>query len=245
MPEQTTKSHRGVVHEGAKTKPSFDRMQDPRFHDQREKVLQLLRDWKLPYSTGRASIEGEDTASHIGLDGFTCTGSSWPLNAEVTRRWGSGPFAESFRLVEEELSWMARFMPYAYQPLRRVFLHDATGDADYERLKKKAERFEESRQLLDEVETALYVLTMRLIDKELYAVFGERVIRKTRRRQTMEESYREIHRVFEGWCRKLELRHRHYRNKALENTAVRCEVYEEHRRAGGALRRDFSCPEIR
>src|ERR687885_58104 len=67
-----------------------------------------------------------------------------------------------------------------------------------ERLKEKAERFEESRQLLDEVETALYVLTMRLIDKELYAVFGERVIRKTRRRRTMEESYREIHRVFEG-----------------------------------------------
>ena len=93
-----------------------------------------------------------------------------------------------------------------------------------ERLKEKAERFEESRQLLDEVETALYVLTMRLIDKELYAVFGERVIRKTRRRQTMEESYREIHRVFEGWCRKLGLRHRYYRNKALENTAVQCEV---------------------
>ena len=56
----------------------------------------------------------------------------------------------------------------------------------------------------------------------LYAVFGERVIRKTRRRQTMEESYREIDRVFEGWCRKLGLRH--YRNKALENTAVQCEV---------------------
>jgi hypothetical protein len=125
------------------------------------------------------------------------------------------------RRLEEELLWMARFMPYAYQSLHRVFLHDAAGDAD---LKNKAEHFEESKRLLDGVEVALCVLTMRLIDEKLYAVFGERIIRKTHKQQTMEESYREIHRVFEGWCRKLKMRHKRYRNRALKNTAVQCEV---------------------
>jgi hypothetical protein len=43
---------------------------------------------------------------------------------------------------------MARFMPYADEPLRKVFLHDATSDADCERLKEKAERFEEWCQKL-------------------------------------------------------------------------------------------------
>ena len=225
MQEETAEDRRGV-YGGAMIKPPFDSMQDPkfrrRFHDQRKRVLQLLRDWKLPYSTGRGSMEGEDPVPYIDRSGIF--GDHWPLNAEAERHLSDGAAAKSMRLVEAELSWMARFMPYAYEPLRKVFLHDAAGDDDYEHLKVKAGRFEESRRLLDEVEVALYVLTMRLMDRELYAVFGERTIRRTHRRQTTEESYQEIHRVFEGWCQKLGLRRKRFRNKALENTAAQCEV---------------------
>ena len=211
------------------SKLGFDRMRDPefrrRFHDQREKVLQLLRDWKNAYSTGRSSVEGEGSIPYVDRRSGISGGHYWPLTAEAERRGLSdGAAAESMRRLEEELLWMARFMPYAYESMHKVFLHDAAGDADYEHLKKKAEHFEESRRLLDGVEVALCVLTMRLIDEELYAIFGERIIRKTHRRQTMEESYREIHRVFEGWCRELKMRHKRYRNKALKNTAVQCEV---------------------
>jgi hypothetical protein len=53
---------------------------------------------------------------------------------------------------------------------------------------------------------------------------GEKIVRKTHRRQTMEESYREIHRVFEEWCSELSRKHNRYRNKAYENTAVQLGV---------------------
>ncbi len=196
---------------------------DPAFADQRERVLQLLRDWKNAYSSGRGSVVGEAAVPFIERSNIG--GGSWPLNAEVERRRGDSRVARSFRLVEDELEWMKTFMPYAYRPLREVFLKDDAGDRDYEHLKAKAQGgSERAKALLDRVEVALYVLTKRLMGKELYTVFGEKIVRKTHRRQTMEESYREIHRVFEGWCRKLKMRHKRYRNSALKNTAVQCEV---------------------
>ncbi len=196
---------------------------DPAFADQRERVLQILRDWKNAYSSGRSSVVGEDAVPFIERSNIG--GGSWPLNAEVERRRGDSRVARSFRLVEDELEWMKTFMPYAYRPLREVFLKDDAGDRDYEHLKAKAQGgSERAKALLDRVEVALYVLTKRLMGKELYAVFGERVIRKTHRRQTMEESYREIHRVFEEWCSELGRKHKRYRNKAYENTAVQLGV---------------------
>jgi len=73
---------------------------------------------------------------------------------------------------------------------------------------------------------ALYLLTMRLLDAELYAVYGERVIRKDHRGQTMEENYREIYRVYLSWRSELqrETGKQRVEKEAAANTALQCNV---------------------
>jgi hypothetical protein len=194
---------------------------DPRFQDQKEKIVQILKDWRLPYSTGRGSICGEDPVPYVDRSGIS--GGSWPLNAEVERRLGDGAAAKSMRLVEQELAWMSRHMPCAYSPIARVFLRDDAGDADYERLQEEAKRSRAAAELCDELEAALYVLTGRLLDADLYAMFPGRYPSGTRK--TMEEHYREIHRDFAQECKRLATRGtKRYRNKALKSTADLHEV---------------------
>jgi hypothetical protein len=196
-------------------------LRDPRFQDQKEKIVQILKDWKLPYSMGRGSICGEDPVPYVDRSSFS--GGSWPLNVEVERRLGDGAAAKSMRLVEQELAWMSRHMPCAYSPIARVFLRDAAGDADYERLQEEAKRSKAAERLRDELEVALCVLTLRLLDADLYAVFPRRYAKGGRK--PMEEHYREIHRDFAQECKRLATRGtKRYRNKALKSTADLHEV---------------------
>lgn len=220
------------------------------YQEQRRVVIQLLKDWKLPYSTSRGSAPDADTVCSVRTTGHSS--GHWNLNAQVLRRMQNTPQAHSHNLLEDELERMRLFNPLYYS-LARVFLHDSAGDSDYERLcetahahripidkgirqlkhtsasvRRLVEHFEEHQtgamKLQRDLEIAIHDLTMLLIDKELYAIFPEKAL-KTTRRQTMEESYAEIHRVFETWCIELsQAPPKRYRNRAYDNTALQMNV---------------------
>lgn len=188
-------------------------------------VVQLLKDWKLPYSTGPGSRTDDpppaNKTPYASQEGYS------PLNKEVTKRWENTPEANSHRLVSDALSRMRRFSPF-YHAIASIFLQDDAGDADYASLKEKAKKHggkSASRRLLDDLEIALHQLTMLLSDEELYADFPNRM-KTPGRRQTMEESYTEIHRVFLSWLQELGTTHKRCRRRsqAYENTAISCDV---------------------
>jgi hypothetical protein len=72
----------------------------PGFGEQKRKVIQILKDWKLPYSTGPGSGDGVKTDSS--------SGSSWLLNGEVFQTWNSDEFAQSRKNLMDALSELRR-----------------------------------------------------------------------------------------------------------------------------------------
>lgn len=215
--------------------------------------MQLIKDANHPYSTTRSCnpfSDGSEAAPEIP-QGEVSDGH-WNLTPESIRRLKNDPYAQSHRLLADELEMM-RLFNINYWAIERVFLNDEVGDNEYERLREAAgrheaqlkERINKNRRkspsakelvqayiegrtremkLFAAVEMAIHDLTMRLMDKELHVVFPERVVKTTNRRKTMEESYREIHRVFADWCEDLSKKHKRFRSKAYDNTAVNCSV---------------------
>lgn len=188
-------------------------------------MLQLLKDWKNAYSTGRGSAPDADVMASIQTTGHS--DGHWNMNAEVIRRGSNSQFADSFRHLEEALAWLREYSPTTYAAIGTVFINDIAGDADYEHLKRKVACLginSQSKELLERTERGIFMLTMHLIDKELRVIFPEAYIRTTHRRQTMEESYQEINRVFNTICEDLAKSNKRYRNKAYTETAHRLAV---------------------
>lgn len=228
---------------------------DEEFEEQRRIVIQLLKDWKLPYSTSRGSGSGADTISSVSTSGLA--GGNWPLNAEVLGRQKDNDLANSHRLLADELEHMRMFSIY-YRALEEIFLRDDAGDADYERLvAANQKRYDEiyataekmnkkggdarrivlflrkhltpQLRLYGDVEIAIHELTTRLMGKQLYATFAEQIVPevedgRTNRRKTMEQHYEDIYSVFCDWCRHHAERAKRYRNKAINDTVISCNV---------------------
>ena len=193
---------------------------DPRFEEQKQKVLQLLKNYNdfLAMHT-----RDSDDPSPPSSD----SGDPWPLNAETMKRWGGSAVANSFRALERELRFIRNFTPFVYTPLYDMFLHPEAGDADYERLRKKADSGSvagKTQAELASIEMALYMLTMRLIADDLYVIFPWRYYSRGSRGKTMEEGYREIHGVFVAECERLSKTRKRYRNQAYKTSAEICEV---------------------
>lgn len=168
------------------------------------------------------------------------------LRAEKKR----DPYVKSMHLVEDELEVMKRFSIHYYALDKVFLKDDAGDRdydrlvEDYgEALEKLMERGQDmadskttskeivrwvsaryrrspNLRLLNDVNIAIHDLTMRLLDVELHAIFPTKSAPTNGRRQTMEEKYREIYRVFYSWCEELYKTKKRYRNQAYENTVV-------------------------
>lgn len=160
------------------------------------------------------------------------------------------PYVKSMHLVEDELEVMKRLSIYYYALGTVFLADDAgdrdydqlqeTYGPRLEAVKKEAQEMADSRndskdivrfvaaayrsspnvRLLNDVDIAIHDLTMRLLDVKLHAIFATKSAPKNGRRQTMEDKYREIYRVFHSWCEDLSKKHKRYRSKAYENTVV-------------------------
>lgn len=160
------------------------------------------------------------------------------------------PYVKSMHLVEDELEVMKHLFIHYYALERVFLRDDAGDrdynrlQEDYgprlEAVKKEAQDMADSGnaskdivrfvgaaykrspnvRLLADVDIAIHTLTMRLLDVELHAIFATKSAPKNGRRQSMEDKYREIYRVFDSWCEDLAKKHKRYRNKAYENTVV-------------------------
>ena len=187
-----------------------------RFADQKEKVVQILKN-----RNDFLALHTRDSEDNSPPSGDP--GGHWLLNAETMKRWDNSLSAKSFRLVEAKLADLKRVTPRLYTTLYDVFLHPEAGDADYELLQKQAAQGPDhvrgayKRLLL--VESVLDLLTKSLMDDYLYAIFPRRYYQPGGRK-SMEEGYREIHRFFTQECGRLRARGRkRVRSAAYDATA--------------------------
>lgn len=170
-----------------------------RFVYLRRVIVQLLKDWHVPYS-------GEE--------------KGWPLNPEVTDRWKKDDVNTSHRILAQELERMRRVTPH-YSAIAQIFLQDDASYSSYDFLQKQAYNFgpsSDSGQLLPRVEAAIDWLTESLISTDLYCLFPQRAV-KTARREGAEEKYLRIARVFDHFCEELKTDYIRFRNRAYIATA--------------------------
>ena len=77
----------------------------------------------------------------------------------------------------------------------------------------------DSMRLFDAVEIGIDQLTTRLLDVDLYCVFPQTEV-KTERRETTEEDYLKIARVFDRHCEQISKTRKRFRNRAYDATAA-------------------------
>lgn len=211
---------------------------NPAFAHKRRIIVQLLKDWHLPYS--------EDEPG-------------WPLNREVLRRWKKDDVAASHRILERILDKFAKASPY-YPALQAVFLHSEAGYSDYDRLKAQAEKdrekieeraaeqreiaeialaaraearkrvpareyrqlptdgYTDSMTLAENVEEAIDWLTVGLMDVELFCTFPDAEV-KTQRTESKEERYLRVATAFDENLYLLQKTYTRARSRAYDETA--------------------------
>ena len=208
-------------------------------------VLQILKDWHIPFSTSRGSIDDSAPSTQEG---------HWNLNGEVLARQKANEIAESHRIVAAELEVMKKISPF-YSAVASVFLQDDVSHTTYDNLKAQADSeragqkkrqleqlelyktarptkanptknkreiptdgYTDSMRLFDAVETGLHMLVYRLLDVDLYCVFPEIEV-KTERRENAEEKYLRLAKVFDRHCDEISKTRVRFRNRAYDATA--------------------------
>lgn len=211
---------------------------NPAFAHKRRIIVQLLKDWHLPYS--------EDE-------------HGWPLNREVLFRWTKDDVAASHRILERILDKFAKASPY-YPALQAVFLTSEAGYSDYDNLKAQAEKdrekieeraeeqlglarialvaraearksdptrqyrqlrtdgYTDSMQLAENVDEAIDWLTVGLMDVELFCTFPDAAV-KTQRTESKEERYLRVATAFDENLCLLQKTYTRARSRAYDETA--------------------------
>jgi hypothetical protein len=204
---------------GSETHPS----EDPKFEKQFAKVLALSKKLKDKYSTGRGSMKGEEAVPYIERQGLT--GGNWPLNGEVMKDMEGGREAESKDALLKEIEVLSFFAPCLYHVYRGTFMADDCGDGEYQYLEKEAKKGEWwAIARFAQAKMALHMLTMRLMDVDLFVEFPEEIATKTNRRIQAEKGWREIYARLEVHRSELASEHKRYETKAILATAEECKV---------------------
>ncbi len=225
--------------------PKTGAVGNPAFAHKRRIIVQLLKDWHLPYSQDE---------------------HGWALNREVLFRWKKNDVATSHRILDMVLQKFAKASPY-YPALQSVFLHAEAGYSDYDRLleqaasdreglrERKADQqrraeaararpydpktgkrgrpgphrplptdgYTDSMHLAENVDDAIDWLTRGLMDVDLFCTFPEDGA-KTPRTETKEDGYLRYAAEFDHNLAELEKTHKRARSRAYEQTADDCGV---------------------
>lgn len=252
-------------------KPQHIGEQPPEGYEaQRERVVQLLKDYPNPYATNTSCnpAAGEEKKTPEIPPGEVSDGY-WNMTPEMERQIRmlkkGDVYVKSHQLLADELALMKLYSIH-YYALAVVFLGDTADYWSYESLttkatkertaylkdKKKLEkrldrecnvlldqgqskrtivryatkahlelrnRYPDIR-LLEDLEIAIYTLTMRLLDVKLEVIRPTKAAPTNNRRISMEEKYREIYRVFSAWCDEISKTSKAYRNKAYAETVM-------------------------
>lgn len=189
-------------------------------------ILQLLRNWKDPYSTGPGSAE---TDSLMFVENRHLGGNAMPLNKAVRKR-GHGLERDTYEIFGRELYRLAIGYPKAYAGIREIFLHEDASDAAYEHYGRKAKKYPDGRhaEVLAHADRGIEELSKRLDGRydELYVEFVVDVSANQGRQAQKEASYAEVYRVYESWCTQLRYlkRGKPYKQAAKKATADQLEV---------------------
>lgn len=224
------------------------------FRSTRRVVVQLLKDWADQFgSTTLRSERGGNTDGHWLLTGELLNRAT--KNTDVYR--SKRILAEELRWMREHSPYYTYLKRVfltsdtahsAYAEIQKRAALDAAGVWDG--IKKLKRNFADlhhddgghlARTLVTywetnaseemKVEHAIDLLTRRCIEKghELYCDYPAAYVDlpPPTRKQTKEESYAEINRVFEHWCETIQAEDpqaKRYRNKAINNTATTLSV---------------------